>query len=737
MRYESRAPRACACLRRCTDLQRRRLYDRRSKRWSLTCTMCGMENEDEPVYGLSNPKEEMSVIKTMISLCIVLLVFAVLSLVPPCFGQSSSQAQATVPLSTASAETWRASPVSADCVGPSDTNGHPWYELDFDDSQWVSVSLPDVNTIPSGQDRYYRLSYNLTGTLATKVLLTSDDGAWLYVNGQQVGHWGGNCHAGGTVNNVQADTTPYLQQGENVIAVHVSNGASGSQFNLTMPPRIVLPVGGQVTVEFVSTSAACTGDFGMYSPRSIPIYNDYLYQRGVLFPIGERFAMDTELVFYLVPQGLCGGHTYLSNDPSRARIDHPDPLTWRINWEDLSDADFNDLVVEVRLEGRTVPFLELPFDYTTYSGFTGAASDTDREGAVNAYFDHRYPTYGAAPNSGYTGTVTFHGYDSSLEEPGFYLAYDGHDGIDFAVKSSEDVQVLAAADGTVVDMVSATPGSCYCAAKGGTINETCLGNHVLITHTNGFTTTYAHLASFDANIRDGQTVTLGTPLGVMGSTGCSTGPHIHFQVTNPAGIAVDPFGWTPFPDSTYGRSGQEDPWKEYQQNQQQPKDGTSTYLWVHSLDRSILNNRNISTTVTSASGQVTATFPVGAYAGPYRIELWDSLNGPELLDRSAIPVSAFALYAYDQSEQPIWSLLQPVQIQFRLDPVAQSAAQGAEASPEYHIYHWSDTTKEWIALSTTHDAQAGLISASSSSLGRFAVARMSHAIFLPLIVRGQ
>jgi len=54
------------------------------------------------------------------------------------------------------------------------------------------------------------------------------------------------------------------------------------------------------------------------------------------------------------------------------------------------------------------------------------------------------------------------------------------------------------------------------------------GNKIVIDHRNGFRTVYAHLASI--NVRVGQTVARGAKIGVMGSTGDSTGVHLHFEV---------------------------------------------------------------------------------------------------------------------------------------------------------------------------------------------------------------
>lgn len=54
------------------------------------------------------------------------------------------------------------------------------------------------------------------------------------------------------------------------------------------------------------------------------------------------------------------------------------------------------------------------------------------------------------------------------------------------------------------------------------------GNKVVIDHQNGFETVYAHLADITVNV--GQTVSKGTKIGTMGSTGNSTGVHLHFEI---------------------------------------------------------------------------------------------------------------------------------------------------------------------------------------------------------------
>jgi murein DD-endopeptidase MepM/ murein hydrolase activator NlpD len=85
-----------------------------------------------------------------------------------------------------------------------------------------------------------------------------------------------------------------------------------------------------------------------------------------------------------------------------------------------------------------------------------------------------------------------------------------HKGIDIAGVSNRSI--YAADNGTVV---SAGWNGGY-------------GNQVIINHNNGYRTSYSHLSSI--NVRVGQTVQRGQSIGVMGTTGNSTGVHLHFEL---------------------------------------------------------------------------------------------------------------------------------------------------------------------------------------------------------------
>lgn len=83
--------------------------------------------------------------------------------------------------------------------------------------------------------------------------------------------------------------------------------------------------------------------------------------------------------------------------------------------------------------------------------------------------------------------------------------------------------------------ISADSGSVASITRGGPY-----GNAVLLVHTNGLTTFYAHLSSASVNV--GERINAGQEVGKVGSTGWSTGPHLHFE-TRLNGTAYDPMGW--------------------------------------------------------------------------------------------------------------------------------------------------------------------------------------------------
>ncbi|MDY6314532.1 MAG: M23 family metallopeptidase, partial [Clostridia bacterium] len=68
------------------------------------------------------------------------------------------------------------------------------------------------------------------------------------------------------------------------------------------------------------------------------------------------------------------------------------------------------------------------------------------------------------------------------------------------------------------------------------------GNYVVIDHGGGIYTLYAHASSL--SVSSGEVVSAGQHIANVGSTGWSTGPHLHFEV-RVNGTCVDPAGYVP------------------------------------------------------------------------------------------------------------------------------------------------------------------------------------------------
>ena len=104
--------------------------------------------------------------------------------------------------------------------------------------------------------------------------------------------------------------------------------------------------------------------------------------------------------------------------------------------------------------------------------------------------------------------------------------------------------------------IGASYGSAIYAADSGTVVRSAdgwnggWGNYVMINHGNGMQTLYAHMSSRAVSV--GQTVSRGQTIGYVGSTGMSTGPHLHFEMYI-NGSRVDP--QTRYPGVSFSYSG--------------------------------------------------------------------------------------------------------------------------------------------------------------------------------------
>lgn len=132
--------------------------------------------------------------------------------------------------------------------------------------------------------------------------------------------------------------------------------------------------------------------------------------------------------------------------------------------------------------------------------------DTVDETVYPMEFEHVLPTEGTL-TSDFGSRLS-----PTTGQPGF------HYGLDIA--ADEGVVISAFADGTVRE-----------------IGESDYGNYLIVDHTDGFSTLYAHCSSISAAV--GDEVKCGEEIARVGQTGNATGPHLHLEIWKD-GAALDP-----------------------------------------------------------------------------------------------------------------------------------------------------------------------------------------------------
>jgi peptidoglycan hydrolase FlgJ len=182
-------------------------------------------------------------------------------------------------------------------------------------------------------------------------------------------------------------------------------------------------------------------------------------------------------------------------------------------------ADNADAMMAAKAQGGGLPLHNaaipagMAIDRTSANGVSAVESVTGGGGVTGprpAGYDGPalvMPVVGR-PSSGY-GMRTDPVHGGEMKHPGFDLA------------APTGTKVSAAAEGTVTH---AGPAGTY-------------GNLVTIKHASGYETRYAHLSAVSVHV--GDQVAPGTPIGAVGTTGYSTGPHLHFEVRHD-GQTIDP-----------------------------------------------------------------------------------------------------------------------------------------------------------------------------------------------------
>ncbi len=253
---------------------------------------------------------------------------------------------------------------------------------------------------------------------------------------------------------------------------------------------------------------------------------------------------------------------------------------------------------------KSIGWLELPFPYQGIDPLSPSNAEQFRRvsqrsrfgGRINSFFDHEFPVYppnfGGREPSEKTGTlVTFNGgrsIDGFAQDSESADWYSGHPGIDFspAQPRKATTPILAAAEGRLI--LAKVAGD---------------GNHLVrLEHDPDgdgfyqFATYYYHIHPdefFSAmlEMEAGTAIAARQRIGTMGTTGRSTGIHLHFEVREDVNRdgrfsifeRVDPYGYFPSEDIPNDPWNVDVDWVDPGGNLIEHAGIESKYLWVHSL----------------------------------------------------------------------------------------------------------------------------------------------------------
>ena len=135
-------------------------------------------------------------------------------------------------------------------------------------------------------------------------------------------------------------------------------------------------------------------------------------------------------------------------------------------------------------------------------------------------------------------TMPVVGNDIEVEHAWYYANGTYHGAIDYTRETPGAIlgqDILSAYGGVVVISVD---------------NHVDYGTYVKIDHGNGYETLYAHMIHQSSTVNNGDYVYQGQVIGRVGSTGNSTGPHLHFELIYNS-VRVDPYGWYQGPGYPY------------------------------------------------------------------------------------------------------------------------------------------------------------------------------------------
>lgn len=134
---------------------------------------------------------------------------------------------------------------------------------------------------------------------------------------------------------------------------------------------------------------------------------------------------------------------------------------------------------------------------------------------------------------------------------GFPWCYDEHDGSDYLLEGGFEAMdaggatIVAAAPGVVVEVADGNYDRCHATVDGIDCDGyPMVANKVEVEHEGGWRTRYLHMKSGSVAVQVGQQVGCGQKLGMVGSSGYSSMPHLHFELQDADGLVVDPYAGT-------------------------------------------------------------------------------------------------------------------------------------------------------------------------------------------------
>ncbi len=268
---------------------------------------------------------------------------------------------------------------------------------------------------------------------------------------------------------------------------------------------------------FVISLSKDSGELESFSYSSSPI-ESYIVERdesGKFVSYKEEYEVEKRVEFVT---GKVQGSLYetmerIGEDPQLSVILANEVFAWDIDFytEVMPDDEFK-IVVEKYYSGNY---------FVQYGKILAAMYNGKTTGNKEAFYFYAdkkggyYNSKGLANRRAFLKSPLKYGKISSGFGKRFHPVYKKikmHHGVDYAAPSG--TQVWAVADGVVS----------FAGVMGG------YGNLIILKHKGGLETRYGHLSRFGAGIRQGISVEQGRLIGYVGSTGVSTGPHLHFEM---------------------------------------------------------------------------------------------------------------------------------------------------------------------------------------------------------------